>query len=61
MARELTWAAMTRRDTPTVDQVEWAYERKDDGALMRPLILSNVAVAGHLDRIASAIERQEGA
>jgi hypothetical protein len=61
MARELSWGETVRLSTPTVEQVDCAHEAGDEVALMRLLILSNLAIAGHLDRIASAIERQGGA
>ena len=58
MARELSWSEVVRRDTPTVEQVDWAADRQDDAALLRLLVLSNVAIAGHLDRIASERPRR---
>jgi hypothetical protein len=59
MAQPLNHADAIRQDTPTVEQVDYAHACGDDIALMRLLILSNVAAAGHLDRIASALERLE--
>jgi hypothetical protein len=57
MARSLSWAETIRRITPTPESVAV----RDDQELMRLLILANLATAGHLDRIASALERLEEA
>ena len=58
MAQPLSWAETIRQATPASAEVDRAQACGDDAAFMWLLLRSALAIAGHLDRIATAIERE---